>query len=226
VEKFLALGRRAPHLTRQAFFDEFVARAAPLVVAAPQVSRYVVNLVDVPAEDVGLRPGGEPAFDVVAETWVDSIGDFLAVMASVSLQTQDLIQSAPAYQVSEHLERDYDRDWPAGERSPGIKSFYLAKRRDDFSHEAFAHHWGANHAPLALRHHVGMWRYVRNVVTGPMTPGAPDWDGMAALHFRTSADFRERFYDSDEGRRIIAADIASFTTGGRALHTSEYIVKG
>ncbi len=225
MEKILALGQRAPHLSRQQFFDAFMGRAVPLVVAQPGAVRYIVNLVDIPAEEVGLRPGGEPAFDVVTETWVDSVDGFLSVMASVRPQIQDMLGSAPVYHVSEHLERDYTRDWPAGERSPGIKSFYLAKRRDDLTHEAFAHHWGANHAPLALRHHIGMWRYVRNVVTRAIGPAAPDWDGMAALHFRTAADFRERFYDSDEGRRIIAADVASFTTGGRVLHTSEYIVK-
>jgi hypothetical protein len=48
---------------------------------------------------------------------------------------------------------------------------------------------------------------------------------MAILHFRTAQDLRERFYDSDAGRAAIAADVAKFSGGGRALHTSEWILK-
>ena len=80
--------------------------------------------------------------------------------------------------------------------------------------------------PLALRIHIGMWRYTRNVVSAALTPGAPDWDGMAILHFRTAEDLRERFYDSDAGRRAIAEDVAKFSGAGKALHTSEWILKG
>jgi uncharacterized protein (TIGR02118 family) len=88
-----------------------------------------------------------------------------------------------------------------------------------------ARHWAETHAPLALKHHVGMWRYVRNVFDEALTPGAPNWDGVAELHFRSSHDLINRFYDSDEGRAVIAADIAKFSGGGRALHTHEYIFR-
>jgi uncharacterized protein (TIGR02118 family) len=127
--------------------------------------------------------------------------------------------------VNEKVEREYDRTWPTGERSPGVKSFFLALRRPDMTHGQFADYWGNQHAPLALKIHVGMWRYTRNVVTEALTPGAPNWDGAAILHFRTARDLRERFYDSDEGRAAIAVDVAKFTGGGRALHASEWILK-
>jgi uncharacterized protein (TIGR02118 family) len=129
------------------------------------------------------------------------------------------------YAVDEKVERDYDCTWPVGERSPGVKSFFLALRHPEMSHDEFAAYWGEKHAPLALKIHVGMWRYTRNVVSRPLTADAPDWDGMAILHFRSSFDLRERFYDSDEGRAAIAADVAKFSGGGRALHSSEWILK-
>jgi hypothetical protein len=63
-------------------------------------------------------------------------------------------------------------------------------------------------------HHPALWRYVQNVVVEPITPDAPEIDGIAELRFRSVADLRERFYDSDDGRRIVAADVAKFLDRG------------
>ena len=45
------------------------------------------------------------------------------------------------------------------------------------------------------------------------TPGGDAIDGIAELHFRTRADFVTEFFDSDEGRAIIAADVRRFIAG-------------
>ena len=42
------------------------------------------------------------------------------------------------------------------------------------------------------------------------TPGGARIDGVAELHFRTRADFEDRFYDSDAGKAVIRADVAKF----------------
>jgi uncharacterized protein (TIGR02118 family) len=87
-------------------------------------------------------------------------------------------------------------------------------RRRSLSHDEFNAHWRDVHAPLALRHHVGVCRYVQHEVLG----GTDDRvDGIAELHFATADDLAERFYDSDDGRRAIAADVASFA--GRYVET-------
>jgi hypothetical protein len=57
---------------------------------------------------------------------------------------------------------------------------------------------------------VGLHDYVQHVVTEALTPGADVIDGVAALGFRTRADFETRFYDSDEGRRVIGEDVRRF----------------
>ncbi|MBA4179911.1 MAG: hypothetical protein C0506_04910 [Anaerolinea sp.] len=218
--KVLALVRRAEGMDRAAFGTAYLGFARN-VAAAPGVERCIANLVDVPAGEAGLRPGGEPAFDAVVELWTDGATDPVALLA----EPAGLTGECHVYRVDEKVERDYGRTWPAGERSPGVKSFFLALRHPEMSHDQFAAYWGGQHAPLALKIHVGMWRYTRNVVAEALTPGAPDWDGMAILHFRTALDLRERFYDSDEGRAAIAADIAKFSGGGRALHSSEWVLK-
>jgi hypothetical protein len=53
-------------------------------------------------------------------------------------------------------------------------------------------------------------RYIQNVVVEPLTPGAPDIDGIAELSFRSEADRQERMYDSPEGQKIIGADVRQF----------------
>ena len=47
----------------------------------------------------------------------------------------------------------------------------------------------------------GVARYVQNVVVEPLTPDAPEVDGIAQLYFRTAHDFHERYYDSEAGRQ-------------------------
>ena len=218
MAKQLSLLKRADGLSRESFADLFLAWGRDLAsTQSGSLDGLTLNLVDIPAEEAGLRPGGEPTFDGVLEVWSDS--------ESPVCPPDGLVGACHTYSVEEKVEKPYARTWPDDERSPGVKSFFLALRHPSMTHEEMARYWGEQHAPLALRIHVGMWRYTRNVVTRPLTEGAPDWDGMAILHFRTAQDLRERFYDSDEGRAAIAADVAKFSGGGRALHTSEWILK-
>ncbi len=77
-------------------------------------------------------------------------------------------------------------------------------------HAAFARHWTERHAPLALRRHVGLADYHQYVVTETLTGNTPPIDGVARLGFVTRTDFDERFFDSEEGRDEIMADVARF----------------
>ena len=219
MQKQLALVKRADGTTREAFAEAYLAHCRALA-AAPTggVGGLTVNIVDIPAEEAGLRPGGEPMFDAVLEAWFDGEGEpqFGAKAG--------LTGSFHNYAIEEFVEKPATCDWAVGDRSPGVKSFFLALRHPSLTHDEMAKYWGEQHAPLAVRIHIGMWRYTRNVVSRALTPEAPDWDGMANLQFRTSEDLRERFYDSAAGRRAIDEDVAKFSGGGRALYTSEWIL--
>jgi len=48
------------------------------------------------------------------------------------------------------------------------------------------------------------------VVRRALTPGGEAIDGVAELHFRSRADFEDKFFDSDEGRAVILADVKRF----------------
>ena len=86
----------------------------------------------------------------------------------------------------------------------------LMRRRPGSTVHDFVTHWTERHTPLALRRHVGLADYHQFVVRETLTPRTPAVDGIAQLGFRTRADFETRFFDSDEGRAEIMADVARF----------------
>ena len=220
MPKLLTLIKRPEGVERADFCREFLADARARS-GEPSVGRFIVNLVDVPAQDAGLRPGGEPSYDVVTEQWFDDAAGLDRALSN----SRPIAGSGDAYEVTEVTKKDYERGWADGQRSPGIKSIYIARRHKDMTQDEYARYWSDQHGPLALRIHIGMWRYTQNVVVSAKSPGAPHFDGFALLHFRTGEDLRERFYIDDAGRAAIAEDVAKFTSGGRVLHTSEYILR-
>ena len=119
-----------------------------------------------------------------------------------------------AYLVDERVLIDYERDWPDGVKSPGVRRISFVQAAPGVSRQEMADHWADVHGPIARVHHPALWRYVQNVVVEPITADAPTVDGIAELHFRSVADLRDRFYDSDEGRRIVADDVRRFLDRG------------
>ncbi len=105
---------------------------------------------------------------------------------------------------------DWPRDWADGTPTPAIVQCSFVRRLPSLTRAAFAAHWNDVHAPLVPVHHPGVARYVQNVVVEPLTPEAPEVDGIAQLYFRTAHDLHERFYDSEAGRRLVGDDVARF----------------
>jgi uncharacterized protein (TIGR02118 family) len=116
------------------------------------------------------------------------------------------------YEVTVRWMRHQRRSWPADTVSPGVTAAYAMVRRRGLTHEQADDHWRATHAPLALRHHPGMWHYhqvsIDRVLTGP------EFDGVALCAFASEQDMAERFFGDDEDRRIIGADVAEFADLG------------
>jgi uncharacterized protein (TIGR02118 family) len=121
-----------------------------------------------------------------------------------------LVRRMEVWRVDPHRPIGWDRTWPDGEYAPGVKLVSFIQRKDELTHEQFARHWTEQHAPLARRHHVGLWNYTQNVIRRAYTPGGGTFDGIAELHFRTRDDFADRFFDSDEGRTVIVEDVERF----------------
>ena len=123
--------------------------------------------------------------------------------------------------------RDYPRDWADGAETPGLTATFALVRRADLSHEQADGHWRDNHAPLALKHHVGMWGYTQCSIDRILTPGSAAFDGVALCQFASLSDLKERFFDGPEGVKAIREDVAKMadTSASPSLRTVERILK-
>lgn len=208
--KLVFLCRRRPDLTHERYADLLLRGHVPIALRHhPTMRKYVVNVVE------GRRAGAEE-LDSIGELSFDSLDDFRARLydsdagrAIVEADVAGFMGGAHAYVTREHVQKGPVTTAPLGARSPGVKIVGLVRRSDGMSHEAFVAHWLERHVPLALRHHPGLHKYVTNVVETRLGD-APEWDGIAELHFPSLEAMRTRFFDSPEGERVIRDDMRRF----------------
>jgi uncharacterized protein (TIGR02118 family) len=112
------------------------------------------------------------------------------------------------YEVTVRRMRHQRRFWPADTVSPGVTAAYAMVRRPDLTHEQADDHWRDVHAPLALRHHPGMWHY--HQVSIDRVLDGQRYDGFALCAFASEQELAERFFGGPDDRDVIAADVATF----------------
>jgi uncharacterized protein (TIGR02118 family) len=184
---------------------------APEALADGAVESCTVNLAEGDQGQYTREPDAQgivPNCDALLSLGLTRAHDLDDVPARDALHA--LARRVEVWRVDPHHPLAWDRSWPDGEYAPGIQMVSFMARAEGLSHEQFARHWAERHTPLAMRHHVGLWNYTQNVVRRAYTPGGNPIDGIAELHFRTRGDFVDRFFDSDQGRSVILADVARF----------------
>ena len=112
------------------------------------------------------------------------------------------------YRVHLRPMRHQRRFWARDTASPGVTAAFGMLRRPDLAHEVSDAHWRDVHAPLALRHHPGMWHYhqvsIDEVLTGRF------YDGIALCAFASDQDLVERFFGGPDDQTVIRDDVATF----------------
>ena len=103
-----------------------------------------------------------------------------------------------------------------------VKLVFFCRRRPDIDHGTYVKRLLEGHVPLALRHHPTLRRYTVNIVD-EASPGSPSLDSIGELWFDSLDDYRERLYDSVEGERQIARDVAGFLGAADAYVTTEHV---
>jgi uncharacterized protein (TIGR02118 family) len=104
-----------------------------------------------------------------------------------------------------------------------VKLIFLCGRKRGLTHERYVELLLDGHVPIALRHHPTLRKYVVNIVEA--APAHAPLDSIGELYFDTLADFRERLYDSPEGRRVVEADVAGFMGQATAYVVEEQVVR-
>ena len=125
-------------------------------------------------------PGGEAPHIAEVSVWLDSYehrGEAERALSEVG-------QPMAGYLVTESLVDDYGttpharrRDWPDGERSPGLLTVALIHRPAGLDYQEWIRRWHGTQSPLSGELQPRT-RYVRNEVVRPLTDDAPAIDGI------------------------------------------------
>ena len=123
---------------------------------------------------------------------------------------------ARAWLVAEHTPVDYQRSWPSGMPSPGVRLVSTLFRRPGTSRREFEAHWLGPHARIAWSYTVPVWRYSQNVVVRALTEHDGE-DGFVGMHFRTPEELESRWRDHPDEAERGAADAALFLDVPRSV---------
>lgn len=125
-------------------------------------------------------PPGEPTPQAVVSVWLDAYDRRGPVEEVLAASTQRFA----GYHVLESLYCDYGgnrwsgpRDWPDGQRSPGLLTVALFTQRPDMALEEWLDVWHTRQSPVSEAIQPRC-RYVRNTVFRPLTPGAAPYRGI------------------------------------------------
>jgi uncharacterized protein (TIGR02118 family) len=205
VQHFLVVLWRPADVSGEQFAVAVDGRARELAIGD-----LAFNVVDGPRSPIsrkradGARIGGLVSFAAA--------GADAAVALSIAGRLDPGGAHHAVYAVDRAVPVEYERTWPTGTPSPGVKQVTFLTRRPGMTDDEFITYWHGTHTPLAIEIHP-LWRYVRSVVVAPLTPGAPRYEGIVELHFRSAEDITDtlRFYGGKpENQARIAADVRNF----------------
>jgi hypothetical protein len=135
---------------------------------------------------------------VVRSTGDDAVGKAFVECCDVALYRT----------ITRHVLR-HVRTWPVDTSTPGVTMLFSIHRRPGMDVADFHQWWEQSHAPIALRHHVGMWDYAQVSVVDTVHGEA--WDGFAVTQWPTLDDLMHRFSSGPEGTEALRHDAAQFT---------------
>lgn len=212
----------APEALRERLLGESAAR-----IVAAGVHSLNLSIADLagPLGGRGLVMGDGPKLAAVASLWLDCCDDRSPIEEILAVHGR-----CDGYLVTESVPQACeDRDWPDGERSPGLSHFTWFPKPEALSDEQFFRAWHGEHTPLSFELHPLRWEYVRNSVARAVTSDAPPVKAIVVERFREHEDYLDpsRLYGSREVVDRMMAELPNFADV-RQMHSvplSEYIVR-
>ncbi len=127
------------------------------------------------------------------------------------------------------------RNWPDGQRSPGIISVTLMERPKRLTREEWIKRWHGRQSPVSEAMQPRS-RYIRNVVVKAVTPDAPPYEGIVEEAWPSVKHATNPFIFYGAGKNpfrlvwnmvVMLRSVTSFLdlTRIRTTYTSEYILK-
>jgi hypothetical protein len=205
VDKRLDLVRRRPDIPAEQFAREVLERVGPaLLEADPRPVRLSVDLAQ-PGQELLARRGlrtDRSTYDAAVWRWYED-GD-ASERAGVP-DANDLLTPALSFRLEEHVGWEYDRDWPDGTPTPGVKQISMLAAAAGYGTDEFRRHY-RHHVALTRKHMPAVWRYVQNDVAAGSGEESEGVVAVSELYFRSVDDFLERYFPTEEDRRTFVAN--------------------
>jgi hypothetical protein len=186
VHKLVYLLWKPEAARRDAFADQLLEACAERLLKRGPLG-LTLHLKDsdanVPSPSNGMT-GREPP-SALLSLWLTDSDDPRAYEGVI----EGYAQRHVGYLVEESVYRDHGenenggpRDWPDGERSPGVTAIALLERPERLAKDEWREHWLGTFSPLS-ESLLSRTRYVRNVVLSAVTPDAPPYAGIVEESF-------------------------------------------
>ena len=174
--KLVAIVKRKPDMTVDAFQEYWRTRHAGIVAKLPGLRKYVQSHT-LPS---GYRKG-TPAWDGIAELWFDDTDALRANRGSAEQRAVDADEARfldPGTMKLLFTDDHVIKDGPIP--TGGVKNIEFVHRRPDLSIEAFQRYWRQTHGPIAAKI-PQIRRYVQSHVRASAYAGGrtPAYDGLA-----------------------------------------------
>ena len=221
-------------------------RTAILGETAPRLERAGVRALGVNVHDTAAAeapspvptPAEEQPHVAEVSVWVDSYDRRTGVDEAVVA----LGRRWAAYLVAESLYEDYGttshsgpRDWPDGERSPGVLTVSLIHRPPGLDYATWIERWHGTQSPLSARLQPRC-RYVRNEVVRALSPDAPEVHGIVEEAWPSASVVADpmQFFCAGGDPAVLEVNLTAMLDSVRAcldlarlrnVTMSEYLVK-
>lgn len=227
MEKVIWVARGPSGTDRGPLRDALVGELAPALLAEPSV-RGLSMAIDDPEADVAPPvpwPDGEPVLLAAISTWLAAYDHRTAVEATIAAAARAHELSIDGYVVTESLYTDYGenehsppRDWPDGQRSPGVLTVGLLQRPPSHDRLAWLRHWHGVQSPESAELQPRC-RYVRNLVVLPLADDAPPLDGIVDEAWPSNDHVRDPdlFYNGGGDPTVVQANVERMLTNVTAF---------
>jgi hypothetical protein len=218
--------------------DRLLSETTPSLTASG-ARRIGINVHDgdaAPAPSPAPPPEGEDPHVAQISIWLDCYerrNDTDQAIAALGLQSA-------AYLVVESLYEDYGttphgspRDWPDGDRSPGVLTVALIHRPVGLDYREWISRWHRVQSPVSAELQPRT-RYVRNEVVRSLTEGAPEIGGIVEEAWPSTGHVADPMLffnattqeelEANVGRMIASVDACLDMARLRSSTMSEYLV--
>jgi len=201
-----------------------------------KLTLYIVDQDSDVKSSAPFHPGERMCAEVAL--WLDNVDQ--------RTTSEDILRAAgfrfAGYLVDETIYTEYGgnrhsgpRNWPDGQRSPGIVAVTLMERPKRLSREEWIRRWHGKQSPVSEAMQPRS-RYIRNVVVKALTPDAPPYECIVEEAWPSTRHLTNPFMFYGAGRNplklvwnmvVMFRSVISFLdlTRIRTTNTSEYIFK-